>query len=122
MKLYTTKEQTAHLIELGFPKPQLVDIEGMLFCTLSKYYATGKNEYGIDICYDNYSIGELISYLDIHLKAIFSEPVYGIPPITYIVRIMRKCGDETYQDMKGCGELIDKLYDACVTLKNEGVI
>ena len=122
MKLYTTKEQTAHLIELGFPKPQIVDIEGMLFCTLSKYYATGKDEYGFDVCYDNYNIGELISYLDIHLESILTEPIYGIPSITYIVRILRKYGDDTYQDLTGSGELIDKLYDACVILKNEGVI
>lgn len=119
MKQYTNKEQTQHLIELGFPKPQLVDIEGMLFCTLSKYYATGKDEYGIDVCYDNYSIGELISYLGMNLMGIHTEKILDFP-ITYVVQYKRDIKSIGYVEIRG--ELIDKLYDACVTLKNEGVI
>ena len=119
MKLYTTKEQTAHLIELGFPKPQLVDIEGVLFYTLSKYYATGKDEYGFDVCYDNYSIGELISYLGMNLMGIHPTKICDLP-INYVVQYKRDIESIGYVQIQG--ELIDKLYDACVTLKNEGVI
>ena len=122
MKYTTNKEQTQHLLDLGFPKTNIVDVEGMLFCTLTKYYATGKDEYGFDVCYDNYTVGELIDFLGMHLNAILPAPVYGIPPITYDVKIIRKYGDETYLEFKGKGELIDKLYEACVILKNEGVI
>ena len=119
MKLYTTKEQTAHLIELGFPKPQLVYIEDMPFCNLSEYYATGKDEYGFNIFYDNYSIGDLMTYLGMHLMGIHPEKICDLP-IKYVVQYKRDIKSVGFVEIRG--ELIDKLYDACVTLKNEGVI
>ena len=119
MKLYTTKEQTAHLIELGFPKPQLVDIEITCFCTLSEYYVTDKDEYGYEYFYDNYSIGDLISYLGMNLMGIHPTKMCNLP-IKYVVQYKRDIKSIGYVQIQG--ELIDKLYDACVTLKNEGVI
>lgn len=119
MKQCTTKEQTKCLIELGFPKPNLVDIEGMLFCTLSKYYATGKDEYGCDVCYDNYNVGELIEFLGMHLMGIHPTTVCDLP-IIYVVQYRRELKSVGYKQIQG--ELIDKLYDACVELKTEGII
>ena len=119
MKQNTSKEQTQHLIELGFPKPQFVDIEGMLFCTLSKYYTTGKDEYGFDVCYDNYNIGELISYLGMNLMGIHPTTICDLP-LHYVVQYQREPNKIGYTQIQG--ELIDKLYDACVELKTEGLI
>ena len=85
MKQYTNKEQTQHLIELGFPRPESI--------SEVNYYDeayTTETEFKYD-----YSIGELIEFLGIHM--------------TLPKKIIQ-------------GELIDKLYDACVELKNEGVI
>ena len=41
-------------------------------------------------------------------------------PINYVVQYKRDIKSMGYVEIRG--ELIDKLYDACVTLKNEGVI
>lgn len=119
MKQYTNKEQTKCLIELGFPKPNLVDVEGVLFSTLSEYYATGKNEYGCDICYDNYNVGELIEFLGMHLMGVHPTTTCDLP-IHYVVQYQRNPKKLAYKEIQG--ELIDKLYEACVELKNEGVI
>ena len=119
MKYTTNKEQTQHLMDLGFPKTNIVDVEGMLFCTLAKYYATGKDEYENDVCYDNYTVGELIDFLGLHLMGIHAATVCDLP-ITYVVQYQRNPNKVAYKEIQG--ELIDKLYDACVELKNEGVI
>lgn len=119
MKQYTTKEQTQHLIELGFPEPQFVDIENTCFCTLSEYYVTGEDEYGYEFFYDNYSIGELMSYLGMNLMEIHPEKICDFP-IIYVVRYKRDIKSSGFVEIRG--ELIDKLYDACVELKKEGVI
>ena len=110
MKLYTTKEQTAHLIELGFPKPN----------SMSGYrsYMDVGGEVATEITYD-YSIGELIEFLGMHLNGIYPTTVCDLP-IKYVVQYKRDIKSIGYVEIRG--ELIDKLYDACVTLKNEGVI
>ena len=105
MKQYTDKDQTAKLIELGFPKPQsIVDI-------LSIY-----NE--VETAY---SIGELIECLPKRIDSGLIDFFFGriewfiryedrheMPPITVKQWHSR--------------ELIDALFCACVTLKEEGVI
>ena len=103
MKQYTNKEQTQHLIELGFPKPKSnVDI-------LGKYIIEAFA----------YSIGELIEFLGMHLNDIHPSTVCDLP-IIYVVQYKRDPQKVAYKEIHG--ELIDKLYDACVELKNEGVI
>ena len=119
MRQYTNKEQTQHLIELGFPKPNVVDVEGFLPEDMAKYYASGKDEYGCLVCYDNYSIGQLIEFLGMHLMGIHPTTVCDLP-IIYVVQYQREPNKIGYKQIQG--ELIDKLYDACVELKKEGII
>lgn len=119
MKYTTNKEQTQHLMDLGFPKTNIVDDEGMFFCNLTEYYATGKDEYGFDVCYDNYSVGDLIDFLGMHLMGIHPTTVCNLP-IVYVVQYKKDINSVGYVEVQG--ELIDKLYEACVTLKNKGVI
>lgn len=92
MKQYTDKDQTAKLIELGFPKPK------------PSFYQNGVTWIQCD---GNYSIGELIEFLNEHLFHINKDYKW-------------------YADVGQCSftaqELIDVLFKACVTLKEEGVI
>lgn len=95
MKLYTSPEQTAKLIELGLPKP--------------RYYSTDKYTIihtGFDII--NYSIGELIEMLGVHLSSIY---------YIGIVWVVNAEGLERRSE-----ELIDALYDMCIKLQKEEVI
>ena len=109
MKQYTTKEQTQHLIELGFPRPCLIsDFEEIV------------DHQGTTFIHDHdYSIGELIEFLGIHLMGIQSY-AYCDLPIKHRVQYKKEPNKVGYKQIQG--ELIDKLYDACVELKNEGVI
>lgn len=105
MKQYTTPEQTAKLIELGFEKPTMKNIP------------TSEGE----INEEWYSIGELIeilpisfetdnddtSWLEIEAGAVWSVTYSSFGFIDYDCE--RK-------------ELIDALFDMIVTLKEEGVI
>lgn len=100
MKQYTDKDQTAKLIELGFPKPKgwgNKDISNGMSIAL---YNDGREDF-------NYSIGELIEFLNDDLFRI--DKAY-----------------EWYADVGqwsfAAQELIDVLFKACVTLKKEGVI
>lgn len=110
MRQYTNKEQTQHLIELGFPKPQTV---------INEYRVLELNPYGpVEFEYA-YSIGELIELLGMHLMGIHPTTVCDLP-IIYVVQYQRNLKKLAYKETQG--ELIDKLYEACVELKNEGVI
>lgn len=106
MKQYTSKDQTAKLIELGFPEPS------------PKYIHIGGISYDSN---HNYSIGELIEFLpkrvgDAQIDFFAGltkwfvryEDRFEVPPITV----------KQWQSR----ELIDVLFKACVTLKEEGVI
>lgn len=92
MKQYTSKDQTAKLIELGFPEPS------------PKYIHIGGVSYDSN---HNYSIGELIEILNDHLFHIDKDYKW-------------------YADVGQCSftaqELIDVLFKACVTLKEDGII
>ena len=116
MKQYTNKEQTQHLIELGFTKPKYIDIDGYPPEDMLNEYAFYKDRFGIVKCFENYSIGELIEFLGIHLMGIKLME-------TYEVYAYKKTNDIEYVDWFNTkGELIDALYEACVELKNEGAI
>ena len=93
MKQYLSPEQTAKLIELGFEKPNL--FEG------------------------SYSIGELLSFLptswegdDYYALTIRGSKVMYSDPYLDWIEI----------DWVKHEELIDNLFDACVELKEEGVL
>lgn len=109
MNQNTSKEQTQRLIELGFPEPKSVS-EVNYFDTA---YTT---ETELDYAY---SIGELIEFLGMHLMGIHLTTIYDLP-IKYVVQYKRDYKSLGYVQIQG--ELIDKLYDACVELKTEGII
>ena len=101
MKQYTTPEQTAKLIELGFDKPK----SKVLF-------EVGNDELGY-----TYSIGELIDMLptiidEYSVKVISGGGTWSV----HYKRIFESRYDTFAKD------LIDALYDMIVKLKAEGVI
>ena len=114
MKQYTSKEQTQHLIELGFPKPKSIsdyDFDWDVFEEYN-YYTNVEFEY-------NYSIGELIEFsnttkfrVDIGLG--LAKPCY--------VNTSAPTFEETMITCQWGHELIDLLYNLCVKAKEEGVI
>ena len=98
MKQYTNQDQTAKLIELGFPESET------------------SRDYNLDIdkslinC--AYSVGELIEFLESNTSIeIWYDGNYHY---WYVDYDMRRVGIDK--------ELINSLYFACVELKNEGVI
>ena len=110
MKQYTTKEQTKNLIELGFPEPKSVS-EVNYFD--EAYYSDIELEY-------NYSIGELIEFLGLYLMNINPYALlWKEDEIRYRVQYKEEPNIGWKQIQ---GELIDKLYDTCVELKNNGSI
>ena len=112
MKQFTNKEQTQHLIELGFPRPESISEVNYYNYYDEAYRTETEFEY-------NYSIGELIEFLGMHLMGIHPTTVCDLP-IIYVVQYQREPNKIGHKEIQG--ELIDKLYDACVELKNEGVI
>jgi hypothetical protein len=122
MKQYTTTEQTAKLIELGFEKPRaLVD----------KYYDFDAETYAE---VKAYSISELIEMLP---KIIETEiwwgdekgkiGVWGLridtEGVEYMWTITYERDNSANLGVVGAGEeLIDALYDMIVKLKEEEVI
>lgn len=117
MKQYTTPEQTAKLIELGFEKPKRI----------SGYYQRGPYEYDAEtntkmVVYDDtqypiyaYSIGELIEML---------PPRYNHEDL----EINRDWRFERWivfyrgDDATAATELVDALYNMILRLKEEGMI
>ena len=107
MKQYTDKDQTAKLIELGFPKPQgwgNKDISNGMSIAL---YNDGREDF-------NYSIGELIEFLPLIVD--------WTPRVIRENRIEYSFGTEDSVLYYSCenNELIDNLFNMCVTLKEEG--
>lgn len=103
MKQYTTPEQTAKLIELGFEKPRaLVD----------KYYDYDAEDYAE---VKAYSIGELIEMLpktyDSEGLVIGQHYMVDVWIVRYPTKIL------IHKE-----ELTDALYDMIVKLQEEGVI
>ena len=114
MKQYTDKDQTAKLIELGFPKPQgwgNKDISNGMSIAL---YNDGRENF-------NYSIGELIEFLCPHFQTTnYKLTLQKVQELSWDVEVE----DVNYNDLdyQVKEELIDALFCACVTLKEEGVI
>ena len=108
MKQYTSKDQTAKLIELGFPEPKTY--HNLLWDENDKL-----NLIGWQI---NYSIGELIEFLPKEITDEYDEVTsleFNTTEVYYTnYRIM------SYY--KNSAELIDALFNMCVTLKRGGVI
>jgi hypothetical protein len=103
MKQYTTPEQTAKLIELGFEKPKNI-VEGELYSDI--YFA--------------YSIGELIEML---------PKVIDCDYDTYNLQIEARSNwkvcyvkNGMIEDSCDSSELIDALYNMIVKLKEEKVL
>ena len=95
MKQYTNRDQTAKLIELGFRSP-------------------------VGVGY-NYSIGELIEFLCPHFQTTnYKLTLQKVQELSWVVEVE----DVNYNDLdyQVKEELIDALFCACVTLKEEGVI
>ena len=108
MKQYTDKDQTAKLIELGFPKPtRIVAIGGFLPKDTLVRYASYKDDFDSVTCYEGYSIGELIEFLEHRIYRIEND-------MQWLVDGARAYGADE--------ELINALFKACVTLKEEGMI
>ena len=106
MRKYTTEQQTAKLIELGFEKPKSVS-----HCEMDLDMQI--------IPYRDYSIGELISFLPLSFKNddYYALTIRGCKVMycdPYLEWIEAEWGKHE--------ELIDNLFDACVELKEEGVI
>ena len=105
MKQYTTQEQTAKLIELGFEKPKGWSAEG-----ISSWFVMYKHKDNNEDF--NYSIGELIEMLDSVNETVHCR--FGG------VKANLVSTNSGYEKIGG--ELIDLLFDLCVKLKEEGVI
>lgn len=112
MKQYTNKDQTAKLIELGFPKPQSIE-------SVDTEFDSAFDEHTIyNMCY---SIGELIEFLCPHFQTTnYKLTLQKVQELSWNVEVE----DVNYNnlDYQTKQELIDALFCACVTLKEEGVI
>ena len=103
MKQYTTPEQTAKLIELGFEKPKSIEA-----------YRDGHCVPFVEQRWD-YSIGELISFLP---NDGVSDKRLELDGIRWFVS-----WDSFDKPRLTVGiELVDALYDMLVDIKEEGVI
>lgn len=113
MKQYTSPEQTAKLIELGFKKPPK---KGLLFQSNIGGCLTD-----LMLAEENYSIGELIEMLPKEIND-------GLQSRLGVYIDHNKMWAVDYSNILGelCStyhtELIDALYDMIVKLKEEGVI
>lgn len=109
MKQYTSPEQTAKLIELGYFRPALS----------WKPPFGGRDE----IIHNPFSIGELINILPRTIKLYYDLNIFSTSQGWWVLYGMISDGDmwsieyELYR-----GELIDALYDMCVQLKEAGEI
>ena len=107
MKMYTTPEQTAKLIELGFEKPS------------PNFYQNGATWIQ---CEGNYSIGELIEMLPEHIFPDGRCMDLYIYPCQYlwVVKYSALLYGNYYHFCSK--ELTDALYEMVVKLKEEGLI
>lgn len=111
MKQYTDKDQTAKLIELGFPPPNSIESFDTEFDEVFAEHT---------IYNFRYSIGELIEFLPKTIEeneVVFSR-VIDVESIAYYSWELEIYFYKIFE----AEELIDSLFKACVTLKEEGVI
>lgn len=125
MKMYTSSDQTAKLIELGFEKPK--------HTFTFKLIELNDVKMDIDIPVSNYSIGELIEMLPRCIECgdggdeAVLEISYDFQDFEWYCghRWMYNRGWRCFKEVhKTCDdkELIDALYRYVVALKEEGVI
>ena len=105
MKQYTTPEQTAKLIELGFEKPCSI-------ASVEPIYGMG----GISVA-KAYSIGELIEMLPMEDRAGERSMVYD-----GLEWVINWDNDDGTINQVVAAELINALYDMLLKLKEKGVI
>ena len=110
MKQYTTPEQTAKLIELGFEKPKGWYMDGVTN-NIKLYVNIDENPMMF-----NYSIGELLSFLPLTIQ--WTPRIIKENTIEYSFETE---GSELYY-CNAHNELRDNIFDLCVRLKEEGVI
>ena len=103
MRQFTNSEQTRKLKELGFPAPKSVS---------DHEYDT---EMGRTTILKNYSIGELLEFMDSAITEPDEEVLVWKDTIFWYVKFAKW---EDFFDT----ELINALYDYCVALKTEGII
>lgn len=116
MKQYTDKDQTAKLIELGFPKPtRIMAIGGFPPKDTLARYASYKDDFDSVTCYEGYSIGELIEFLQL----IAENNDVRISTQTNLVSFDVMTEEGRYGYSFNEDELIDSLYEACVTITEE---
>lgn len=105
MRHYTTTEQTAHLMELGFEKPCSI-------ASVEPIYGMG----GISVA-KAYSIGELIEMLPMEDRTGERSMVYD-----GLEWVVNWDNDDGTINQVVATELIDALYNMIIKLKEEGVI
>ena len=108
MKQYTDKDQASKLIELGFPKPKH---------SSSVEEFEGKGWAGHVRVTFNYSVGELIEFIPRWIK-----PRGGLEIVAESDGWLVMHGHDPFDPQCTKPELIDALFEYCVTLKEEGVI
>lgn len=116
MKQYTTPEQTAKLIELGFDKPKS-EVE----CDLPK----GDWRIGAVGIRRAYSIGELIEMLPPKIEAEMedeSNDEYAWLSFEEGWDVLYRSGYYIVERVRHSKELIDAIFEMLVGLKVEGVI
>ena len=116
MKQYTTPEQTAKLIELGFEKPKF-EIETQL-CNIKGQPLRAA------IIVGDYSIGELIEMLpEVTCRSNNDDIHYYLTIYNAAMEwnIAYRDGDDELCCIFA-DELVDALYDMILRLKEEGVI
>ena len=113
MKQYTTPEQTAKLMELGFEKPN-----GIVSVSLTQGdMVVMCGCYDAELEYERaYTIGELLPFLPLTIQ--WTPRVIRGNIIEYSFETE---GSELYY-CNAHKELIDNIFDMCVKLKEEGVI
>lgn len=114
MKQYTTPEQTAKLIMLGFPKP---------YGTIEHQELVDKIWVTISETHGDYTIGQLLDFLPTsatqNIRYVATKRAWTIS-VDVLGRSndsRARCYISPYYPL-----LINALYDMCVKLKAEGVI
>lgn len=115
MKQYTSNDQTAKLIELGFEKPKGWYVDGVTN-NINLYVNIDENPMMF-----NYSIGELIEMLpdEIYVDGNTYSKVIDKTDVCYYSWELEIYA-VSISDVQE--ELIDNLYDMVIKLKEEGVI
>ena len=114
MKQYTTPNQTAKLIELGFDKPKGWNAKNISSRFVMAADVDGDNKF-------NYSIGELIEMLPRVIEGEYRNSLLAIESDNTKWWVMYLyMGKQEYASKSA--ELIDALFEMIIKLKEEGVI